>query len=361
MKKTVLYNEHLKLGAKIVDFGGWQMPVFYTTVIQEHLTTRAKAGLFDTCHMGEIKVSGKDALPFLQYILSNDVSKIENRKMQYNVMCNESGGIIDDLMVYKLTKDQFLLVVNASTIEKDFDWLLKNKGRFDVEITNLSDMTAKLDVQGPNASKIIEDITGVSVKDLKRFYFKEFIVNGCNIMISRSGYTAEDGFELYFPAANAVNIWNILLSNEKMHGIKPIGLGARDTLRLEAGYNLYGHESNEDTNPFEAGIDFIVSFNKDFIGKQALLQAKKNLTRKIVAFEMLDNCIPRHNYKIQKNNELLGFVTSGTMSPITKKGIGLGFVKTDQAKIGNEIDIDIRGKLYKAKIVNRPIYPYRGF
>jgi len=360
MKKTPLYNEHLKLGAKIVDFGGWQMPVFYTNIIEEHLNTRAKAGLFDTCHMGEIRVSGRDTLAFLQHMLSNDISKINNRQMQYNLMCNESGGIVDDLMVYKLTKDKFLLVVNALNIEKDFNWLNSHKDRFDINIADLSDQTAKLDVQGPNSSKLIGEVTGVSVKDVKRFYFKEFIVNGCNIMISRSGYTAEDGFELYFPAVNVVNIWNILLDKGKEYGLKPIGLGARNSLRLEACYNLYGHESSEEINPFESGIDFTISFDKDFIGKQALLEAKQNLARKIVAFEMIDNGIPRNNYQIQKDNGLLGFVTSGTLSPLLKKGIGLGFVKVDQANIGNEIEIDIRGKLYKAKIVNKPIYHYHG-
>lgn len=356
MKRTPLYNEHIKLGAKIIEFNNWQMPVQYTNIIDEHITTRNKACIFDTSHMGEFLTEGKDSVKFLQRILAKDINKLENGKCLYTVMCNENGGIIDDLLVYKFKDEKFMLVVNAGTIEKDFKHLIANKENFDVEIKNISNETAKLDIQGHEAEKILQKLTQANLNELKRFDFKEILLNVIKILISRSGYTGEDGFELYFNKEKAVEIWNKILEAGKEHGLKPAGLGARDTLRLESCYSLYSHELNENISPIEAGIPFTVSFDKEFIGKKALEKIKAAQKRVIAGFEMLEKGVPRQNYKIVKNNKEIGYVTSGTMSPTLKKGIGMALIDINYSAIGTEIDINIRDKLYKAKIVKKPFY-----
>ena len=363
LKKTPLYKEHIKLGAKIVEFGGWEMPVYYSNVIEEHITTRATAGLFDICHMGEIFVEGRDAFKLIQKLITNDLSRLENGNCFYSVICLENGGVIDDLFVYKIDEHKFMIVVNAGNIEKDFKWFLKHKEFFDdVYIFDRSASIAKLDLQGPESERILQKLTDFKLSGLKRFNFAEDEVYGVNAIISRTGYTAEDGFEIYFDAGKAVEVWNKLLEAGAEFGIKPIGLGARDTLRIEACYSLYGHELTEQINPLEAGVGFVVKLDKEeFIGKESLLEIKENgLKRKSVAFEMIERGIAREHYPIFKQGSEIGQVSSGTMSPTFKKGIGMAFVKTEEAFEGNEIHIKIRENLYRAKVVKKPIYNFHG-
>ncbi|MBS3097165.1 glycine cleavage system aminomethyltransferase GcvT [Candidatus Woesearchaeota archaeon] len=361
MKKTALYQEHVKLGAKIVEFGGWLMPVFYTNVIDEHITTRTKAGLFDICHMGEIMIEGDDAFRLVQKLFTADISKLTKGGIVYCVMCNENGGAVDDLTVYCFDKNKYMLVVNAGTVDKDLEWVKKCSSGFDVAVTDKRKELAKLDLQGPNAEAILQKMTKANLNSLKRFGFIENEVNGVKAIISRTGYTAEDGFEIYFGVNKAVEIWNRLLTVGKESGIKPVGLGARDTLRLEACYSLYGHELDDSITPIEAGISFVVDNKDNFVGKEALIKQKmEGAKRLIMAFEMTDKAVPRNGYEIFKGNRKVGYVTSGTMSPTFKKGIGLGMVEKDNSKTGNEIEIKIRDKLYKAVIVKRPFYEYKG-
>jgi len=361
LKKTPLFDEHVKLGAKIVEFGGWEMPVYYSNVIDEHNATRNAAGLFDICHMGEFFVEGKYAFDFLQKVITNDLGKLEDGKAFYTVMCLENGGVIDDLFVYRFNKNRFMLVVNAGNIEKDFKWLMSYKDFFeDVVLLDKTNLIAKLDLQGPRAEEILQKLTNTNLKELKRFHFVEGKVNLVNTIISRTGYTAEDGFELYFTAEQAANMWNKLLEAGKEFDLQPVGLGARDTLRIEAGYSLYGHELNENINPFEAGIGMLVKLDKgDFIGKEALAQAKADLMRKIIAFKMLEKGIPRQGYGVYKYDKEIGEVTSGTMSPTFKQGLGMALINLEEAEEGNLIGIKIRDNFYKAMIVERPIYKFK--
>ena len=358
LKKTPLSEIHVKLGAKMVEFGGWYMPVQYTNVIDEHTNTRQKVGLFDICHMGEIEISGGNSLKFLQKVLTNDIENLEENKTKYSLMCYENGGCVDDLFVYRL-KDKFMLVVNAANIDKDFEWLNKNN-KEGVEIKNISNETAKLDIQGPDAEKVLQKLTDYNLSEIKRFYCKNILLNNIPVLISRTGYTAEDGFEIYFNKWKAIEMWNKILEAGKEFGIKPIGLGARDTLRLEACYSLNDHEIDKSLTPIEAGIGFAVKFNKDFIGKEILKkQAEGGTEKKLFCFEMIDRGIPREHYKIFDKEEI-GFVTSGTFSPTFKKGIGMCYIESGLKKIGDEINIQIRNKLHKAKIVERPFYKYAG-
>ena len=362
LKITPLFSEHVKLGAVMVPFGGWNMPVQYTNVIDEHMATRTKVGIFDICHMGEFIVKGKDSLSFLQKLVTNDLSKLELKQACYNCLCYENGTVIDDLFVYKLADDEFFVVVNASTIQKDFDWLMNHKAG-DVEIKNISDEIAKIDVQGPKAKDVMQKLTDFDLSKIKRFRCEHVIFNNFiePIMVSRTGYTGEDGFEIYFNPKHAVQMWNNILDAGKEFGIKPCGLGSRDTLRVEACYSLYGHEINETITPIEAGLNFVVSLSKDFIGKGVLEKQKKEGTeRKLVCFEMIDKSVPRDGYEIIVDNKKIGCVSSGTFSPLFKKGIGMGFIKSEFASLGNEIFILIRGKLYKSVIVERPFYKYGG-
>ncbi|MBI2652130.1 glycine cleavage system aminomethyltransferase GcvT [Candidatus Woesearchaeota archaeon] len=362
LKSTPLLNEHVKLGAVMVPFGGWNMPVQYTNVIDEHLATRTKVGIFDICHMGEFLVSGENSEEFLQRLVTNDISRLEIKQACYNCLCNENGTVIDDLFVYKLEEKEFFVVVNASTIEKDFNWFVKHEIG-NVELKNLSENIGKIDLQGPYAESTMQKLTDFDLAKIKRFRCEKIIVNGIDeqILISRTGYTGEDGFELYFSPKNAVLMWNMLLKAGEEFGIKPCGLGARDTLRVEACYSLYGHEINESLTPIEAGLGFVVKFNKDFIGKKVLLAQKNNgPEKKLICFEMTEKCVPREQYPIIAGNNQVGFVTSGTFSPTFKKGIGMGYIKSELSNIGGEISILIRGKEYKGVVVERPFYKYKG-
>lgn len=362
LKKTPLYDEHVKLGAKMVPFGGWNMPVQYTNVIEEHLATRNNVGIFDICHMGEFIFSGKKSLEFLQGLVTNDISKLQDKQCCYNCLCYENGTVIDDLFVYKLKENEYFIVVNASTIEKDFNWFIKHKIP-EVELKNISDDIAKIDIQGPRAQDTMQKLTDFGLSNIKRFFCEKIKFKGIDdeILISRTGYTGEDGFEIYFNPKYASLMWNNILEAGKEFGIKPCGLGARDTLRVESGYSLYGHEINESITPIEAGLGFAVKLNKDFIGKEVLQMQKENGTeKKLICFEMIDRAVPREQYAIMANNKKVGFVSSGTFSPFFKKGIGMGFIRSELSNIGNEISIGIRGKEYKAAIVKRPFYQYRG-
>lgn len=333
----------------------------YSSVIDEHLTTRTKAAIFDVSHMGELMIEGKGSITFLQNMITRDINKLKQGRCFYAVMCNNNGGTIDDLFIYRFNDNKFMLVVNAGTIDKDFKHLIANKENYEVEIKNISDETAKIDVQGPEAEKIIQKLTRYSLEELKRFEFKETTIQNTQTIISRSGYTGEDGFELYLKKEKAAEIWNNILEAGKEHNLKPAGLGARDTLRLECCYSLYGHELSEHINPLEAGISFTVKLEKqDFIGRKALEKIKQSQKKLNIAFELVERGIPREHYKVLKDNKEIGYVTSGTMSPILKKGIGMALVDIDHSEIGTEIDINIRDKLYKAVIVKKPFYSYKG-
>ena len=360
MKKTPLAKVHEKLGAKMVDFAGWHMPVYYTNVIEEHNTVRQKVGLFDICHMGEFIISGRGAFDFLQKVVTKDISGLESGKCCYSLLCYDNGGTIDDLFIYKIKDEEYMLVVNAANIEKDFTWLMKHKPEA-VTLNDISDQTAKLDIHGPSAEKTLQKLTEYDLSKLKRFHFIDVKIEGIPAKISRTGYTAEDGFEIYFDAQKSLEIWNILLSAGEDYGIKPIGLGARDTLRIEACYPLYGHELDCDTTPIAAGLLFVIGFNKEFIGKKALFEQKqKGPGKSLTFFEMIEKGIPRQGYEIFKNNYKVGYVTSGTFSPTLKKPIGLGYITPELKEIGGTVDIKIRDALHKAKIVKRPFYEYTG-
>jgi aminomethyltransferase len=336
------------------------MPVQYTSVIDEHTTTRTKAGLFDIYHMGEFIVKGPDSIKFLQQLIVGNLDKITLGEAMYSLICYENGTVVDDLFVYQLKENEFMIVVNACNIDKDFDWLKKHSDKFDVKLKNISEQTGKLDLQGPLAEKILKKLTNTSLP--KRFHFIEADVAGIKTLFSRTGYTGEDGFELYLQSEETEKMWNKLLEAGKDEGLKPIGLGARGTLRIEACYSLYGHEINESITPIEAGLSWAVKIDKeDFIGKSVLEKQKKEGTERIlVAFEMIEQGIAREHYEVFVHDNLIGHVTSGTYSPTFRKSLGMALIKKEFSNIGNKINIKIRGKLYNAIVVKMPFYEYKG-
>ncbi len=358
---TPLFEEHKRLGATIVDFGGWEMPVYYTNVIEEHNATRNACGLFDICHMGEFIVEGQQAFDLVQWFFSRDISSQKIGQMALGVLCNEQGGILDDLTVYKMRHDKFMVVVNSSTTPKDFAWIKKvaAQKKFSAKVSDISTKTAKFDIQGPRAEEILQKIVSWDLSEIGFYNFKEVekSLEGFDSIISRSGYTGEDGFEVYFDWNKAKEIWSLLLEKGKGHGIAPIGLGARDTLRLEAGFNLYGSEMDESTNPFECRYGWVVGKEKDFAGKKAIFaQKEEGLKRKLAGFEMLDRSIARHGYKVFAGGQEIGVVTSGSPSPTLKKNIGLCSVKPEFGEVGTEMQIEVRGTKYRAAIVSLPFY-----
>ncbi|MBM7646344.1 aminomethyltransferase [Scopulibacillus daqui] len=357
-KKTPMYDIYKSQGAKLIDFGGWDLPVQFASIKEEHEAVRTKAGLFDVSHMGEIEITGKDAESFIQYLVTNDLSKLSEGACQYNAMCYEDGGTVDDLIVYKKSHDNFLLVVNAANTDKDFDWI-KSHQKGDVEIKNISGEIAQLAVQGPKAQQILQKLTDFDLSTIGPFKFKEIDVNRVGALVSRTGYTGEDGFEIYCSWDEAPGLWKDILDAGKDEGILPCGLGARDTLRFEAKLALYGQELSKDISPIEAGIGFAVKTKKDaeFIGKEALKKQRENgAPRKLVGIEMIDKAIPRTGYQVFAGDKNIGFVTSGTQSPTLKKNLGLALIDTDYAEIGVECEVDIRGKRRKAKVVKSPFY-----
>lgn len=359
LKKTPLYSLYKEQGVKLVDFGGWAMPVYFSSILAEHEAVRTKAGLFDVSHMGEIAVQGSGALRFLQEMMTNDVSKLKKGAVQYTAMCDESGGTIDDLLIYKLREDDYLLVVNAANTNKDLEWLFAHLPK-DVSLTDRSSEIAQMALQGPKAEQILQKLTSVNVRSLSPFAFLEDVeVKDVPCLISRTGYTGEDGFELYCRWVDAPLLWKSLLDAGEEEGLLPCGLGARDTLRFEAKLPLYGQELGPEISPIEAGIGFAVKVEKEanFVGKDVLKKQKeRGPKRKIAGIEMIERAIPRIGHTVFANNQKIGKVTSGTHSPTLKKNIGLALLAAPFAEVGTELDVEIRGKLRKAKVIKTPFY-----
>ena len=355
MKKTVLFDRHEKLNAKIVDFAGFLMPVSYSSVNEEHLHVRNNVGVFDVSHMGEIEISGSNSFNLVQYLCSNDISKLKIGKAQYNCLTNDKGGIIDDLIVYRVESEKYLLIVNASNILKDWEWINKQNIKFNSLIVNLSDRLSLLAVQGPKAQALCQKFTSEDLSLLPNYSFIISSFAGIeNIIISKTGYTGSGGFELYIPNKNAIDIWDALF-NCKGFDLKPIGLAARDTLRIEMGYCLYGNDIDEETSPEEANLRWITKVDTSFIGHEIIdKQIKKGSKRKLIGFKLIEKSIPRSGYEVfDINSKLIGKVTSGTFSPVLKKGIGLAYL--DSVNIKDDlIYIKIRNNLSKAEIVKTP-------
>jgi aminomethyltransferase len=359
LKKTPLNNAHQTAGGKMVDFGGWHMPVQYTAgVIAEHLATRTRAGLFDVSHMGEIWVEGEDAIKFVNRLTTNDVTKLVDGQAQYSALTNERGGVVDDLLVYRFFHDKLLLVVNASTTEKDWDWITSHVKDEAITLTNASADYCQIAVQGPKALEIAQQLTDENLSEIKYYHFTVGKFAGFDAIISRTGYTGEDGFEIYAGADHAAEVWLKFLEIGAEHEILPCGLAARNTLRLEAAMSLYGHELGDDISPLEANLGWICKLNKgDFIGRDKLTKLKeKGLTRKLVGFEMIDKGIARDEFDVYIDDKKVGVVTSGSPAPFLKKNIGLAFVPAEFANAGQEITIDVRGKKLAAQIVPTPFY-----
>lgn len=356
LKKTALYHKHIELGAKMVPFAGYEMPVSYSGVNDEHLTVRNAVGIFDVSHMGEFVIKGNKALDLIQLVTTNDASKLVDKRVQYSCMTNNDGGIVDDLLVYRWSETEYYLVVNASNIEKDWNWI-KQHNTFGAEMQNISDEMSLLAVQGPKAIHTLQKLTNIPLDKIPYYHFDKGTMAGISdVIISNTGYTGAGGFEIYVWNKDAEKMWDAIIEAGKEFGIKPCGLGARDTLRLEMGFCLYGNDINDTTTPIEAGLSWITKFTKDFIAKDILLQQKeKGVSKKLVGFEMIERGIPRQHYPVvDANGNTIGEVTSGTQSPSLNKAIGMGYVKTEFSKPDTEIFILIREKPIKAKVVTLP-------
>jgi aminomethyltransferase len=356
MKNTALTNTHINAGAKMVPFAGYNMPVQYAGIIAEHDTVRNGVGVFDVSHMGEFILKGDKAIDLIQKVSSNDAAKLYDGKVQYSCLPNEVGGIVDDLLVYRIDEKTYMLVVNASNIDKDWNWVSKYN-TMGVDMKNISDRTSLLAIQGPKAADALQSLTDIDLASMEYYTFKKAKFAGVeNVIISATGYTGAGGFEIYFENKYAEQIWDAIFKAGEPFGVKPIGLGARDTLRLEMGFCLYGNDIDDATSPLEAGLGWVTKFNKEFTNSAALLLQKQNgVNRKLVGFEMIERGIPRHDYSIlSADGAVIGKVTSGTQSPSLQKAIGMGYVETAYAKEGTEIFISIRENKIKAKIVKPP-------
>ena len=359
MKNIALVEKHIAVGGKMVPFAGYNMPISYTGVNDEHDTVRNDVGVFDVSHMGEFKITGEKALDLIQRISSNDASVLFPGKIQYSTIPNDKGGIVDDFLVYKISDTEYYLVVNASNIEKDWNWISSHNKEFGAKMENLSDDTALLAIQGPKAIAALQSLTDVDLSALTYYTFTRGKFAGFDdIIISATGYTGAGGFEIYMPNSVAEKIWDAIFEAGKPHGIKAIGLAARDTLRLEMGFCLYGNDINDTTYPLEAGLGWVTKFTKNFVNSENLAKQKETgVSRKLIGFEMIDKGIPRHDYEIvDGNDKVIGVVTSGTMSPSLKKAIGLGYVPTELSKPGSQIFIKVRDKALKAEVVKIPFY-----
>ena len=359
MKNTSLTEKHISLGAKMVPFAGYNMPVQYAGLMQEHHCVRNAVGVFDVSHMGEFWISGPKAFDLIQYATSNDVSKLFDGKVQYSCLPNSTGGIVDDLLVYRVNEEMYLLVVNASNIDKDWNHLSELNKEFGATMVNKSEETSLLAVQGPKATAALQSLTDMTLSDMEYYTFKIGTFAGVeNVVVSTTGYTGAGGFEIYFPNENANEMWDKIFAAGAPQGIEPIGLGARDTLRLEMGFCLYGNDINDTTSPLEAGLGWITKFSAPFLNSENLkAQKEAGVTRKLVAFEMIDKGIPRHDYEIaDANGNVVGVVTSGTQSPSLEKAIGLGYVPIAMTALGTEVFILVRGKSLKAVVVSLPFY-----
>ena len=358
MKNTALTDKHISLGAKMVPFAGYNMPVQYEGINAEHATVRSAVGVFDVSHMGEFILKGENALDLIQRVTSNDASKLIDGKVQYSCLPNEDGGIVDDLLVYRIDEKTYMLVVNASNIEKDWNWIQKYNTA-NVEMHNISDKTSLLAVQGPKAADALQSLTDIDLASMEYYTFKKGTFAGVdNVVVSATGYTGAGGFEVYFDNEHADKMWEAIFKAGAEYGIKPIGLAARDTLRLEMGFCLYGNDIDDTTSPIEAGLGWITKFTKPFTNSEALqAQKEAGVARKLIGFEMIDRGIPRHDYPIvDAEGNVIGKVTSGTQSPSLQKAIGMGYVDKALAKEGTEIFIDIRNNKVKAKVVKFPFY-----
>ncbi|MBC1799614.1 glycine cleavage system aminomethyltransferase GcvT [Listeria booriae] len=355
LKKTPIFPLYEKYGAKTIDFGGWDLPVQFQGIKAEHEAVRTNAGLFDVSHMGEVTVKGAGSLDFLQKMLSNDISKLKPGKAQYNIMCYETGGVVDDLVVYMIAENDYLLVVNAANTDKDYEWLAEH-ATDEVNVQNVSLEYGQLALQGPNAEAVLAKLTDANLGALGFFGFVDNMeVAGVQALVSRSGYTGEDGFEIYTKAEDAPAVWEAILKED----VLPIGLGARDTLRFEANLALYGQELSKDISPLEAGVGFAVKLQKeaDFLGKKALIAQKEaGLTRKSVGIELIDRGIPRHDYKVFAGDKEIGIVTSGTQSPTLGKNLGLALIDIDYTALDSLVEVEVRNKKLQAKVVPTPFY-----
>jgi aminomethyltransferase len=358
LKRTPLYEQHCQLGARLVEFGGWEMPVQYRSILEEHRAVRMDAGLFDISHMGEFSVQGPGAPAFLQYLVPNDVSRLSLNQALYTQLCRPDGGVVDDLLIYHLAGETYMLVVNAGNIEKDFAWVQQQSQGYEVRLQDQSADTGLLALQGPAAVAILQPLTQIDLSTIAYYRCAPGVVGRASCLISRTGYTGEDGFELYCSADEVLDLWQDLLTAGSEHQLLPAGLGARDTLRLEAGYCLYGHELDDTTNPLEAGLGWTVKLAKgDFLGHQALAALKaEGLKRKLVGIEMVDRGVCRGGYAIYNDQRQIGVLTSGAPGPTLQKNIGLGYVERGQAVPGAFVQIDIRGRRAAAQIVTPPFY-----
>lgn len=358
VKKTALYDEHVAVGGKIIDFAGWALPVQYEGIIEEHEAVRNAAGIFDVSHMGEVDVIGKDAFAFVQNLVTNDVSVIEDNQVQYGMMCYENGGVVDDLLVYRFNQEHFYLVINASNVEKDFAWMQEQSKGYDIKLDNLSDRISEIAIQGPKAQEILQKIADVDLSDIKFFYCNRNVtIEGAKCLVSRTGYTGEDGFEVYTEHANIAKIWRKLLEVGKDLGLKPTGLGCRDTLRFEATLPLYGHEISQDITPLEAGLGYFVKLDKaNFIGKDALVAQKANgLPRKTIGLE-LGKGIPRQGYDVLAGDKVIGVITTGYFSPTLKKNIALALVDSAYGEMGSELGVQVRKNVFPATVISKKFY-----
>jgi len=355
IKKTPFYDIHVKLGARMVKFAGFSMPLQYESIIKEHETVRSNVGVFDISHMGEFLLEGKDVIPFLQKIMINDLKLLEPSKGQYSCMCYENGTVIDDLVYYEEDLNKFRMIVNAGNIEKDFQWLNEHINNQDVKISNLSSKRCRLAIQGPKVDNTLQPIIDVDLSKINRFYFSHCKLNDIPIFLARTGYTGEKGFEISFEKLYAEKVWNSLINI----GVSPAGLGARDSLRLEACYSLYGHEISDSITPIEAGLNWLVKPKEgvDYIGKKVLMEQKNEGTKRIlVGLNLLDKAILRENQKVFKNGNEIGYVTSGGYSPTLKKTIGLALVLNEFSQLGTELEVEIRNKMLKGVVVSTPFY-----
>jgi aminomethyltransferase len=358
LKRTPLYELHREAGAKFVDFGGWDMPVQYAGILQEHRAVRTSVGLFDVSHMGEIEIRGPRALAVVQRLTTNDASQLAVSQVQYSTLCYPHGGIVDDLTVYRLGPEHFLFCVNAANIDKDLAWITEQAAG-DADIANSSAQIAQLALQGRQAQATLQPICDIALDDVRYYWSAPGRVRGIEALISRTGYTGEDGFELYCSAADGPALWHRLMEAGAPYQIKPIGLGARDTLRLEMGYALYGNDITADTTPLQAGLGWVVKLGKgDFVGHAALAKERgEGIKRRLVGLEMIDRGVARAHYPILASGQVVGEVTSGTMSPSLHKSVGLGYVRTEYAKVGTAVQVDIRGKPAQARVAATPFYP----
>jgi len=358
MKKTRLNSCHKKLGAKMIEFFGWELPVEYSGIVKEHLAVRNQVGLFDVSHMGEISISGKGALDLIQYLTPNNAARLNPHKAQYSALTMPQGTFIDDLLVYCLDENEYLLVVNAANSDKDFSWILSHRQGFEVEVKNRSDDYTQLALQGPKALDILQPLTKLNLEEMKTFQFDWGNIAGVNVLVSRTGYTGEDGFEIYTISSRPDKIWDAIMEQGKTSSLRAIGLGARDTLRLEATLMLYGNDIDETTSVLEAGLGWLVKFKKgDFLGREALLKQKeKGVKRKIIGFEVIGRGIARSHYSVYVEGKKTSEVTSGTFSPFLKKSIGLTYLPIEYTEAGTEFEIEIRGNRAQAKVIPTPFY-----